>query len=67
MWEMLVRRKTDWNWDQIFIVSGSEYLHDNLIIHHDLKPQNLFITDKMEIQIGDLGISAMLRFDGEQR
>lgn len=39
------------------IISGLRYLHGRRIIHKDIKPDNLLITDSMRMKIGDLGIT----------
>ena len=39
------------------ICEGIKEIHDKNIIHRDIKPENIFINDKMEIKIGDFGIS----------
>lgn len=49
------------------IVSGVGYLHDNLIIHRDLKLGNIFINHKMELKLGDFGLSTKLRSREETR
>ena len=41
----------------IQILLGMNYLHDNNIIHRDLKSENMFITKKGILKIGDLNIS----------
>uniref|UniRef100_F6TJJ7 Serine/threonine-protein kinase PLK1 n=1 Tax=Ciona intestinalis TaxID=7719 RepID=F6TJJ7_CIOIN len=49
------------------IILGMQYLHSKKIIHRDLKLGNLFLTDDMEIKIGDLGLATQVDFDGERK
>ncbi|KAG8127203.1 hypothetical protein E2320_022180, partial [Naja naja] len=39
------------------ITSGLQYLHQQGIIHRDLKLSNVFITKHMQVKIGDLGLA----------
>lgn len=39
------------------IISGLCYLHENNIIHFDLKPANILLTEKNQIKIADFGYS----------
>ncbi|XP_066499975.1 serine/threonine-protein kinase PLK2b [Hoplias malabaricus] len=41
-------------------VSALKYLHDQEILHRDLKLGNLFVTDAMELKVGDFGLAAKL-------
>ena len=34
-----------------------QFLHHNNVIHRDIKPGNLFITEDLRVKIGDFGIS----------
>ena len=38
-------------------VNGLEYIHSHSIVHRDIKPQNLYLTENGGVKIGDLGIS----------
>lgn len=49
------------------MVSALKYLHKNRVIHRDLKLGNLFLSDKLEIKLGDFGLAAKLDFDNEKR
>ena len=49
------------------IVSGVKDLHNDRVIHRDLKLGNLFLNEKLEIKIGDFGLAAKLNFDAERR
>lgn len=42
-------------------------MHCNKVIHRDLKLGNLFLSDKMEIKLGDFGLATKLDFDGEHK
>lgn len=46
---------------------GCKYLHENKVIHRDLKLGNLFLSDAMEVKIGDFGLATKLDFDGERK
>jgi polo-like kinase 1 len=48
------------------VLSAVQYLHDNNIIHRDLKLANLFINNSMEVKIGDFGLSTRIR-NGERK
>lgn len=49
------------------IINALKYLHKNRVIHRDLKLGNLFLSDKLEIKLGDFGLAAKLDFDNEKR
>ncbi|KAG8598829.1 hypothetical protein GDO81_002760 [Engystomops pustulosus] len=42
------------------IVSGLKYLHEQEILHRDLKLGNFFINESMELKVGDFGLAARL-------
>ena len=49
------------------IINSLKYLHSHRVIHRDLKLGNLFLTDKMEVKIGDFGLATKLEFEGERK
>lgn len=49
------------------IISGVKYLHDNHIIHRDLKLGNLFLNDSLHVKIGDFGLATNVQFEGERK
>ncbi|CAG9330164.1 unnamed protein product [Blepharisma stoltei] len=49
------------------IISGMKYLHSHRVIHRDLKLGNFFLSDKMEVKIGDFGLATKLEHDGERK
>lgn len=42
------------------------YLHDNKIVHRDLKLGNLFLNDDMQVKVGDFGLASKL-ISGERK
>jgi len=49
------------------LIPALKHLHSHRIIHRDLKLGNLFLSDKMEIKIGDFGLATKLEFEGEKK
>ncbi|AYU80763.1 serine/threonine-protein kinase, putative [Leishmania donovani] len=43
------------------ICMALKYLHDNHILHRDLKTANIFLTSKNVVKLGDFGISTILQ------
>jgi len=46
------------------IASGLRYLHEHDVTHGDVKADNVIISDQLEAQITDFGISRILDVDG---
>jgi polo-like kinase 1 len=71
MSELLKRRKRLTEGESRYYLSqlaaGVSYLHENLIIHRDLKLGNLFIDENMTIKIGDFGLATKLAFASERK
>ncbi len=49
------------------VIAAVKYMHAHRVIHRDLKLGNLFLTDKMELKIGDFGLATKLEFDGDRK
>uniref|UniRef100_A0A3Q3L9M7 Serine/threonine-protein kinase PLK n=1 Tax=Mastacembelus armatus TaxID=205130 RepID=A0A3Q3L9M7_9TELE len=49
------------------LLKGVQYLHNNRVIHRDLKLGNIFLNDDMDLKIGDFGLATKIEFDGERK
>uniref|UniRef100_A0A1A9WMT4 polo kinase n=1 Tax=Glossina brevipalpis TaxID=37001 RepID=A0A1A9WMT4_9MUSC len=49
------------------IIQGVKYLHNNRIIHRDLKLDNLFLSDMLYVKIGDFGLATRIEYEGERK
>ena len=49
------------------LIKALKYLHSNRVIHRDLKLENLFLTEKMELKLSDFGLATKLNFEGERK
>ncbi|BFF98337.1 serine/threonine-protein kinase polo [Drosophila madeirensis] len=71
MMELHKRRKSITDFEcryYIFqIIQGVKYLHDNRIIHRDLKLGNLFLNDMLHVKIGDFGLATRIEYEGERK
>jgi serine/threonine protein kinase len=69
--EMIKRRKRLTEAESAYfgrqILVAVQYLHENLVIHRDLKLGNLFLDRNMNIKVGDLGLATKLESADEKR
>ena len=49
------------------LLEATKYMHDQLVIHRDLKLGNLFLDRNMNIKVGDLGLATKLESADEIR
>jgi len=42
------------------LIQGVQYLHENMVVHRDLKLDNIFLDRDLNVKIGDLGLSKRL-------
>ncbi|WFD23221.1 polo kinase [Malassezia equina] len=49
------------------ILAGIQHMHNNSIIHRDLKLGNLFLDKNMQVKIGDFGLAALLKYPEERK
>lgn len=43
------------------LIAGLEYLHAEGVVHRDIKLGNIFLNYRMEIKIGDFGLSTRVK------
>ncbi|PHT62346.1 hypothetical protein T459_33795 [Capsicum annuum] len=43
------------------IISGVEYCHRNMVVHRDLRPENLLLDSKWNLKIADFGLGNIMR------
>lgn len=49
------------------LIGACQYMHDNNVIHRDLKLGNLFLDADMNIKVGDFGLAALIENPGERK
>ena len=71
MHELLKRRRKltelETQYYVFYIIKALQYLHNLKIIHRDLKLANIFLTENMQVKLGDFGLATQLEFDGERK
>lgn len=49
------------------LIAGVKYLHSLKIIHRDLRLNNLYLSENLELKIGDFSKAAKIEFEGERK
>jgi len=69
--ELLKRRKRvtelEIQYYLLQIVQAVKYLHEHKVIHRDLKLGNMFLSDKLQVKVGDFGLATKIEFEGERK
>lgn len=69
--ELLKRRKRltelESQYYLLQIVQAVRYLHEHKVIHRDLKLGNMFLSDKLQVKVGDFGLATKVEFEGERK
>jgi len=69
--EMIKRRKRltepETAYLMIQLLLATKYMHEQLVIHRDLKLGNLFLDRNMNMKVGDLGLATKLESADEKR
>ncbi|KAH9599339.1 Protein kinase domain [Trypanosoma melophagium] len=48
-------------------LAAIQYMHDQFVIHRDLKLGNMMMDADMNVKIGDFGLAAELQYEGERK
>jgi len=49
------------------ILLAVQHLHNEKVIHRDLKLGNLFLNDDLEVKVGDFGLATRVEVEGERK
>lgn len=42
------------------MVEAIAFFHDQKVIHRDLKPSNIFMTNDLDVRVGDFGVATVM-------
>lgn len=51
----------------IQLLDACQYMHEQQVVHRDIKLSNIFLDSNMNIKLGDFGLSAMLQTSEERK
>ena len=67
----IIKKPMKEKWVQFYfsqLTNGLQYLEDHDIMHRDIKPKNILLTDNKKIlKIADFGFAVQLTLDKQQR
>ena len=49
------------------LVDGCRFIHNERVIHRDLKLGNMLLNDRMQTKIADFGLATRVEYDGEKK
>lgn len=71
LFDMVKRRRTlsisEVKFYTMQVLAGVNFMHNNLVIHRDLKLGNIFLDEHMNLKIGDFGLASKLRSPSDRR
>lgn len=49
------------------LVEGCKYIHNQKIVHRDLKLGNMLINESMNVKLADFGLATRMEYEGEKK
>jgi serine/threonine protein kinase len=51
----------------IQLLDACAYMHEQKVVHRDIKLSNIFLDHAMNVKLGDFGLSAMLKSQEDRK
>jgi serine/threonine protein kinase len=49
------------------LIGACSYMHEQNVIHRDLKLGNIFLDHRMDVKVGDFGLAALIEKEGDRK